>query len=446
MNTTKWFNLAWCVLLTFAFSAQKLIDSPFSYYGIGESESDQNACLPGYGGYMAAYGDSSIFNFANPASLGYLAQGQPIYSLGISNRTSLITTNGNTSYVPVTFINHLALGFKLNKIFGLGVGLMPFTRKGFEITDKVAVGTDSIIYQYSGKGGVNRTFLALSANLINRPSTHFSIGLSGQYLFGTSENKRVSALDQTNTNIGGTELKELRISDFSYEAGMQFSQDFKRHRIALGAVLRTEQSIHAILDEVVYYGSLSNLSAASVVDDSLGREGEITLPLYYNLGGMYSWMFSYSKRNNTQRKARISLIANLEIKDYSSYSSSFDGQVTYLNVKKQIVGVEFIPEIRFLETTVSTTFLERSKYRFGYYAYNLPYAINGTSVVDKGYSFGLTMPITVQQSFSSLNIGVSVGNRSNSGSVFDENYLGFQVGFVFAPAPYERWFKKRKLD
>jgi hypothetical protein len=120
--------------------------------------------------------------------------------------------------------------------------------------------------------------------------------------------------------------------------------------------------------------------------------------------------------------------------------------VTYLNVKKQIVGVEFIPEIRFLETTVSTTFLERSKYRFGYYAYNLPYAINGTSVVDKGYSFGLTMPITVQQSFSSLNIGVSVGNRSNSGSVFDENYLGFQVGFVFAPAPYERWFKKRKLD
>ena len=86
------------------------------------------------------------------------------------------------------------------------------------------------------------------------------------------------------------------------------------------------------------------------------------------------------------------------------------------------------------------------KYRVGVYQLTLPYQTNGQQAEDFGTTFGFGIPIVVQNSLSSINLGFTIGKRGVADSqAFKEQYYGINIGVSIAPGA-DRWFVKRKLN
>ena len=85
------------------------------------------------------------------------------------------------------------------------------------------------------------------------------------------------------------------------------------------------------------------------------------------------------------------------------------------------------------------------KYRIGIYQINLPYQTNNKQIVDFGTTFGFGIPVVVQNSLSSINLGFTFGKREGEKNGFREQYYGINIGVLIAPGS-DRWFVKRKLN
>jgi Na+/phosphate symporter len=95
---------------------------------------------------------------------------------------------------------------------------------------------------------------------------------------------------------------------------------------------------------------------------------------------------------------------------------------------------------------VTSKFYHRIKYRAGIYQFTLPNQTNNEQVTDFGTTFGFGIPIVVQNSLSSINLGVTIGKRGIADSqAFREQYYGINLGFSIAPGT-DKWFVKRKLN
>ena len=80
-------------LVVFGYSsfAQTNNNSPYSYYGLGETGGLDHATLGAIGNNRLTAFDSTILNFYNPSSYNTLAKGVPLVSFGISSRHSNFT-------------------------------------------------------------------------------------------------------------------------------------------------------------------------------------------------------------------------------------------------------------------------------------------------------------------------------------------------------------------
>jgi hypothetical protein len=58
---------------------------------------------------------------------------------------------------------------------------------------------------------------------------------------------------------------------------------------------------------------------------------------------------------------------------------------------------------------------------------------------------GFSLPIISQRSVSSINIGVTFGERGKTTGL-SEKFIGVNFGVNIAPGSYDKWFKKYKID
>jgi hypothetical protein len=214
------------------FNFAQLSTSPYSSYGLGEKGNTDNAAFTGIGNSNITYFDSTVLNYYNPATYNTLAQGQPIYSLGLSSRVSFYN-QGNLKKINATaYFDHFAMAFTLKKHFGLAFGLKPYTRKGYAVYDRIKAGSDSIKYSYLGSGNTSQLFLGLSTNLLKYKNSTLSVGANLSYLFGTSTNERQSVLISTaTTQIGGVDWNQLHVKSFQYDLGAFYKYILKENHV-----------------------------------------------------------------------------------------------------------------------------------------------------------------------------------------------------------------------
>ena len=75
-------------------------------------------------------------------------------------------------------------------------------------------------------------------------------------------------------------------------------------------------------------------------------------------------------------------------------------------------------------------------------------ADNGFSLQyqEQGVTFGFGLPLLAQVSLSSLNLGLTLGQRTIATGVWKEQFIGARVSLIMAPSNFEKWFRKRQLD
>ena len=177
--------------------------------GIGETTFFGNSYFQSMGGATASLIDSTQTNFFNPSSYASISQGLPLFSMGIDFRNSTLTDNTNTGSLRYSNLTHFSLAVPFKKRFGLGFGLRPYSRVGYEVNDSEVIDNDSLFYEYAGNGGIQQAFFGLSSNVIDKKKHKFAIGANAGFLFGFTYNssRAYSKVSGTSTVQKGSVLE-----------------------------------------------------------------------------------------------------------------------------------------------------------------------------------------------------------------------------------------------
>lgn len=444
------FGLLTVVFFSTNVNGQDLTNSPYSYYGLGETGGLDHATILGAGNTTTTFFDSTIVNFYNPASYNQLVKGEPLFSTGISSRISTFQQGSSSYSSHITSMNHFVMAFPVKNHFGFALGLKPYSKRGYSFTTADVIDGDSIIYNYDGSGGFNEAFLGLSSDVLKLRSTRLSFGANLGYLFGESGLSRSSSLNNS-SNIGINE-RYLRMKSFHYELGMYYSQFLdsnQTHLLTLAATIEPSQNLNVSYEDGLYYRLYSSTSLTYFYDtlSYSSEKGSISTASNLNLGLSYKISLAPNKDNSRRLNSTIAFHANYGISNWSLYKGINDS-TSYSNTSKLNFGIEFIPQVTLLgNSAIKPKFYEKLRYRAGYYNYSLPYLNNGVKITDRGYTLGVGIPVIIQRSTSSINFGVAFGNRgTGNDSNLTESYYGINFGITIAPGFNEKWFRKTKYN
>jgi hypothetical protein len=426
---------------------QNLTSHPLSNIGIGEIGQNSHSIYDCLGRGYDAYYDSSQLNYFNPSSYSSLSTGNTLLSLGINARISNYKQGQESAVMPIAMVDHFVLGFKIMKRMGLAFGLTPFSKKGYEISERVYTGVDSLKYIYSGNGTVNKLFAGYSYSLINSKKVKLTTGFNIAYLFGTLNNDRMSLLIDNNSLSGGLSRTSLGVKAFHYNLGMTYKHIInKNYHLIIGGTVEPAQRFNTTFNSAFYTSNtIFNPSSYDTLSINSSK-GQLSSKTNYSIGMTHKFILGALKRKNKTLHPNLIVTTSYSLKN--SLASNLDS--SFINTYKGThigFGIQYSPETNPYENSTSLKFLDKLTYRIGGFYDKMPYFQNGKQFIDRGISLGFGIPILVQQSLSSINISVSAGQRSNFVSnSLNENYLGISFGIILSPANFERWFRKRKLD
>lgn len=436
----------------FALTAQDISNSSYSYFGLGNKNRVGHPVFESTGNISGIYADSTILNFYNPASYSLLKPGKILLSTSLCGQFSFLNENDQSSYFPSASLHHIAMAMSVKKFLGISFGLKPYLSKGYSFTYNQFTGQDSLTHQYEGKGNFQQLYFGLASSILDKESTTISLGGNISYLFGFLDKRRDSRLISSAT-AGGVEVKRTRASSFHYDLGVFFRQKIgNNHLFKIAATLEPSQEIASSFSDALYYSQDIN---NQVLFDTLfysnceGENCNINLPLEVDLSFAYSFRFSGRVVNNKKRFSQITLMAGFNQSDWSNYMphDGLSPSIKFAEKTQLSFGLSYVPETKYLEKALITKWYERLNYRMGYFDRKLPYTINEIEVHDFGMTFGLGMPIVIQQSLSSLNFSLVLGKRGlQNENIVEENYVGINFGLILSPSNFSRWFRKRKLD
>lgn len=427
--------------------------SPYSAYGLGEKGGLENAAISGLGNNKVNFISPSILNISNPASYSYIKNQYPIFSIGVSSRFSTFESNGATQKNATTGLSELAMGFSFAKRFGLSFGLKPYSKRGYSFSEKFALGSDSVQYDYLGSGDISRAFAGFSGHILNFDKLQWTVGVNFSSLFGTLNNERRAYLLGSTSAVGGVSYKTTRIKSFHYEFGTVLKKQFLNgHSLTVAGTIEPLQQLTAYENKQLFSSStdVTEPSTYSLVQETGEVKGKITIAPSYTFGFDYSIQLKDNAKNNRVRNSEIKILGSFNSTNWASYQSKFRDSVStqgYPNTTEINVGIQYRPETDLLGKSITPKFFERMSYRIGFYSKTLPYTFNNTQLSEFGTSFGLGLPILTEKTESSLQFGFTYGKRGTKevGS-FNESFVGVNIGIIITPSTADRWFIKRKLD
>jgi hypothetical protein len=432
---------------------QQSVSHPLSSYGIGDYQLSDHGIYSAMGNVQVPFIDSSHLNFLNPASYSALSKGNTLFSLGVNQRTSFLS-QGNERMVRSTGnLNHLVLGFKLKQRMGMALGITPYAAKGYSLSEKIFTGVDSLLNSYEGSGYINRVFLGYSYAPIQTKNTLLSLGANGGYLFGGLRDQRSSQLIQGTTASGGLYQEDLQISAINAEFGLAFSQKIgSRYELKLGGTYAPNMKLAGDLQSVFYSASNLNLPSSYDTLNSQQFSGHVVQGQRIAVGLMQQLYLRERSRKNKTKHPQLNVMMQYSQQtqnDYLFTGSNYDSLGSFAsNTSLYQIGIEFRPERFLYENLATLGFFDKFSYRIGGFYGQLPYFdATGSAFKAQALTFGLGIPILAQQSLSSINFSCIVGQRGTfKTGALQETFISVQLGAVLAPAGFERWFRKRKMD
>jgi hypothetical protein len=437
--------LAYCFF--FSLSAQSITAEPASFYGLGEMSSKGHGILDALGKNTVNVFDSTILNNFNPASYNRLSKGATLYTVSIHSRQSWYSNTSAQQFAATPMVEQFTLGFKIRKQMGLSFGLRPFSARGYQISETQFTGLDSIRYNYTGKGAIQDLYVGYSFGLIEKPNTKFAIGANASYLFGTLVNERSSVLVTGASTAGGLESNALVMRAFHTEIGSYFTQQLgKNHALSLSAVYQPELTLGGTYQRALY--SSSTIGIPSSYDTILNSSEAFSAQLAQStqLGFSYAWKLPKYKRQTRELHPQLQLFGS-----YGRFGALTQNQdlLTGFDQKdytRTSFGLQFQPEHKVVENIATLKAFEKLSYRLGYYQQTLPYATNGLQYQEQGLTVGFGLPLLAQVSLSSLNVGLTFGQRTIATGIWKEQFIAARVSLILAPSNFEKWFRKRQLD
>lgn len=404
-------------------------NSPYSRYGLGDLNNNQNTVNRGMGGVSQAYADPQSVNFINPASYSSLLL--TTFDVGIEGGARSISDKNTSFNSGFGTLSYLQIGIPIRKKWGLNLGLRPVTRVSYNIQES----RDQIFYdtlkmpvasRYQGSGGLYQLYAGTGVGIGN-----FSIGVNVGYLFGNIENNTRVIYPVSDIN-SSRHMSRISYSSFFYKVGVQYKAKLNKDMdLTIGATGSLKQNMTAsqetLSESLIYNAGSDDFTNLDTVKYEKGAKGTVVYPQELGAGFMLrkldKWMIGMDF-NTTQWN------------NFTKYGSPDSLQ----NAWKVSLGGQFVPNAMAL-----SGYWNRVAYRLGVY-YGLDYLrLNGQDMNSMGFTIGAGLPVRrmpYSNQYSMINLAFDVAHRGNSNTALKENIYRVSLGFTLS----DRWFIKKKYD
>ncbi|MFM7006198.1 MAG: hypothetical protein ACKOWX_02995 [Flavobacteriales bacterium] len=427
--------------------AQSITAEPASFYGLGEMSSKGHGIFDALGRNAINVFDSSMVNHYNPASYNRLSKGATLYTVSMHSRQSWYSNASAQQFAATPMVEQFTLGFKIRKQMGMSFGLRPFSARGYQISEKQFTGLDTILYSYSGKGAIQDLYFGYSFGLIEKPKTKLALGANASYLFGTLVNERNSALITGASAAGGIERNSLIMRAFYTEIGGYYTQQLgKNHTLGLSAVYQPELKLGGTYQRELYSSATIGVpnSYDTILNTNTAFSAQLAQSLQYGLS--YAVKLPKYKRQTRELHPQLLVLASYSTFGALSQNQNLLTGFDQKNYERLSFGVQFQPEYKVVENIATLKAFEKVTYRLGYYQQTLPYTNSGLQYQEQGLTVGFGLPLLAQISLSSINVGLTFGQRTIASDIWKEQFIAARVSLIMAPSNFEKWFRKRQLD
>ncbi|MFD3407206.1 hypothetical protein SKC37_00935 [Aquirufa sp. HETE-83D] len=403
--------------------AQTILNSPYSYLGMGEIQKSENVTQMMMGGIGVSNSNGIYTNVVNPALLA-------------RNRWTNLEVGVNTEYKTLQDYRQqqkvfggnyqsLNLTLPITDRWTMSVGIRPHSAVEYETRSYRRLnllGVDSLIYSYKGSGGVSKVSISNGVRVYKE----LYVGLQMDYLFG-QVNRNVATQNMSDGQYYKVQLEDLTsYSDFQFKAGFAYRAKLKPDMfLNLGATLDLSSTLKA--NQVKRFATM-DLSGLTVINaDTLEKSASFVqqIPVANRIG------FSIEKA------AKWMVGVDYTYTDWSKVNNNLGRSATLPASHKVSVGGEYIPDIESV-----SNFFKRTTYRMGASYEKTPYDFlgNGNYAVDKNLSFGVAFPL---RNLSFLNLAYQVGRRGLiTENGIEEQYHRLTIGLTFS----DLWFQKQKIN
>ncbi|HSM48060.1 MAG TPA: hypothetical protein VK872_09630, partial [Draconibacterium sp.] len=362
-------------------------------------------------------------NLGNPASYDAVDSLGFMFEFAVNAKSvQFVDEIGKVISNDINF-HYLAMNFQINNRLGTSLGMVPFSDVGYNVVvDEDIENTGPVRTTYYGAGTISNVFLGAAF----QPFKFLSVGANLNYYFGMLNRNAEVVFSGASDFYNMQQYKSLRVSDFSFDYGLQATIPLKeKSKIILGVVFENNPKYNAFFSDITQ----KNLASGSAVDqDTLfyieESKGVIEFPLTYGFG------ISYVKENKLEINADYYHQSWSEAK-FLGTKSNF---LTDLN--KFAIGAEWIPDKFSIKS-----YTNRIAYRAGV-RYEQTYLIfNNRQINDFGITFGVGLP--VYRSKSTINVAAELGKKgTKEENLVQENYFRLNLMVNL----YDLWFIKRRFD
>lgn len=428
------------LLLCFCTTAQAQengVNSPFSRYGIGLLSDQSQGFNKGMAGLAYGMRDGRELNYKNPASYSAIDSLTFLFDMGVSLQNGNFDTGKASVNARNVSLDYVSMGFRINRGFGMSVGMMPISNIGYKISstgnsfDGGITGDITPTISYNGAGGLREIY----AGVGYAPVKPISIGVNFGYMWGVMSHVATNSYTDNNVqSINRAYTTDIR--NFDLDAGIQWHQRInKKNSFTLGL---TYNLGHDIPGKSYFYNQ--RISGSSVLAaDTLVAENAWSLPHCFGAG--LTWEHGKSLRIGVDYNLQQWSKAKQPIYDGSrplgeQYYGGSDG---YTDVTRLTIGAEYVPNPNGL------TWASRIRYRAGF-SYGNTYTLVEGKKSPKNYlaTIGAAFPIINRfgnRTFLNLSGQYERVKPEMPGQI-TENYFRICLGITFN----ERWFMKWKVE
>ena len=394
------------ILICFFGYSQRTSYSPYSYFGVGETNFSATVENQMMGGNTAYY-DSVHQNMNNAASLSKLKFVN--YSVGVDLKNTSYLSSSTNEKSTAAAINYISVAIP-TKLLSFSFGIKPKTSVGYLLENDDKSKTPPELNRFTGSGGVSNAFVSIGFELFK----NWGFGFSSSYAFGNLNHYHTKILE--NIELYTRVSSESSVSGLDYNFSTVYQKTFNEKITLYSSIIyqpeakyksRNNQTISTIDPNSSFGGDSEEIDLSAVGLKNTNIKIPNSLSFGLGLGQDKKWFlgFNYMKNDEGGYKNELMGLDNVEFKSSQTYS----------------IGGFLLPEYNSF-----TNYFKTLTYRFGLRYKNGGLYVNNQQINEIGVNFGFGIPLA---GISSANLGFEFGQRGTTkASLIKEKFFSIRLG------------------
>ena len=394
------------ILISFFGYSQRTSYSPYSYFGVGETNFSATVENQMMGGNTAYY-DSVHQNMNNAASLSKLKFVN--YSVGVDLKNTSYLSSSTNEKSTAAAINYISVAIP-TKLLSFSFGIKPKTSVGYLLENDDKSKTPPELNRFTGSGGVSNAFVSIGFELFK----NWGFGFSSSYAFGNLNHYHTKILE--NIELYTRVSSESSVSGLDYNFSTVYQKTFNEKITLYSSIIyqpeakyksRNNQIISTIDPNSSFGGDFEEIDLSAVGLKNTNIKIPNSLSFGLGLGQDKKWFlgFNYMKNDEGGYKNELMGLDNVEFKSSQTYS----------------IGGFLLPEYNSF-----TNYFKTLTYRFGLRYKSGGLYVNNQQINEIGVNFGFGIPLA---GVSSANLGFEFGQRGTTkASLIKEKFFSIRLG------------------